>query len=98
MFYALQKSSVNNFLALCVSILQLIYVMTVRFDNSEKSLLGLSMAYMIISNLPLCIAGVIVFSKDLKKCRPGLKFVDKKHIKRVLGIGSVFLFARFYIC
>lgn len=90
MFYALQKSSVNNFLALCVSVLQLIFVLTVRFDSSEKSLLGLSAAYLIISNLPLCIAGIIVFKKELKDCKPGIKFVDKEHIKRVLGIGSVF--------
>lgn len=96
MFYALQKSSVNNFLALCVSVLQLIFVTTVRFESSEKSLLGLSVAYLVTSNLPLCIAGIIVFSKDLKDCRPAIKFMDKEHIKRVLGIGSVFFLCQIF--
>lgn len=93
-YYALQKSSVNNFLALCVSVLQLMFVVIAKFDNSEESLLGLSIAYMFLSNFPLCVAGIIVFKKDLKECRPGIQFIEKEYIQRVLGIGSVFFFCQ----
>lgn len=89
-FYALQMSSVNNFLSLCVSCLQLLYVLTIHFDDPETALLNLSLAYMIISNLPVLIAGIIVFMTKLKDCKPNIHFADKLHIKNVLKIGGIF--------
>lgn len=89
-FFSLQKSAVNNFLALCVSVLQLLYVLCFRYSNAEDALLNLSLAYLLISNLPILIAGCIVFMTALKDCRPRMKYVDKRIIKQVMGIGSVF--------
>ena len=96
MFYALQKSSVNNFLALCVSVLQLVFVKFVRFSNPEESLLGLSVAYVVIANIPLFIAGKVVFHRELKACKPSFKFVEKEHMKRVFGVGAVFFFCQIF--
>lgn len=89
-FYSLQMSAVNNFLALCVSSLQFIYIMVVHFDNPEIALLKVSLAYMIISNLPVAIAGLFVFATKLKDCRPNYKFIDRHHISIVMKIGGVF--------
>lgn len=89
-FYSMQKSSVNNFLALCVSVLQLIYVLLFRFDSIEQSLINLSLAYMVFSNLPILIGGIVVFFKELKDCKPNIRYVNKKYINIVLSIGGVF--------
>lgn len=89
-FYALQMSSVNSFLSLCVSILQFLFVTTIRPKDAEHGLLILSAAYVVISNLPVCIAGIIIFTTKLKKCRPSVRYIDKQHVNRVMNIGLVF--------
>ena len=89
-FYALQKSAINNFLALCVSFLQLGFVLSFRFDDAEKALLVISYAFLIISNLPIILAAAFLFRKKLRNCFPRLKFVEKKSIKDVMRIGGIF--------
>lgn len=95
-FYALQKSAVNNFLSLCVSVLQLLFVLVFHFDNPEQALWSLSLAYLIISNIPVIVAGIIVFSTILKDCIPSLKFVDKESTKKVMKIGTIFFVCQIF--
>lgn len=98
-FYAIQKSAINSFLALCVSILQLGFVLVFRFSTPEEALIGLSLAYLGISNIPVIIAGVVVFLTKLKQCRPSIKAVKKENIKSVLGIGFTFFLCQIlYMC
>lgn len=61
-FYALQKSAINNFLALCVSILQMLFIIIFNFDSPETALINVSFAYIFLSNMPVVIAGIIVFN------------------------------------
>ena len=89
-FYALQKSSVNNFLSLIVSILLLVFVTSFRCSSPEQGLLALSIAYLVLANLPLVIAGIVIFSTSLKKCRPSIKLVNQTSLKQIMGIGTVF--------
>ena len=89
-FYSLQKSAVNNFLGLCISVLQLLFVLIFKFETAEESLTALSVAYLVISNLPYVVAGIIVFATTLKDCRPNVKYVDSEHGKKVLSVGGVF--------
>ena len=89
-FYAMQKSFVNNILSLCSSILQLIFILIFDFETPEKALFYLSIGYLITSNLPTIVAGIIVFSTKLRKCSPSIRFIDKSHIRGVMGVGSVF--------
>lgn len=95
-FYALQKSAVNSFLSLCVSILQLLYILMFRFKNVESALLNISFAYLIISNLPVIIAGIVVFSKDLKGCTPHPRYVGQKTIQKIMGIGMIFFLCQIF--
>ena len=90
LFYALQKSAVNNFLSFCVSILQLIFVVIFHFENIEKGLIILSIAYLFISNLPVIIAAIVVFSTQLRMCKPDLNYINKKYIKAVMRVGGIF--------
>lgn len=89
-FYAMQKSAVNGFLTLCVAVLQLLFVKIVRFENEEKAIVGLSVAYLFITNLPMLLAGVVIFTTKMRKCAPDIRFIRKDAIKSVMGIGSVF--------
>lgn len=98
-FYALQKSAINNFLALCVSILQLLYVVFFHFENVEDALINLSVIYILLSNLPVMIAGVYVFAKPLKACRPRLSAVTIDRTRDILGIGAMFFICQLlYMC
>jgi O-antigen/teichoic acid export membrane protein len=89
-FYAIQNSFVNNVLSLCSSLLQFLFVLVFDFDNPEQALLCLAWGYLITSNLPSIIAGIVVFCTKLRYCAPSIRFVDKQHIRQVMGIGSVF--------
>lgn len=93
-FYALQMSSVNHFLGFCVSILQLLFVKLIRPENPQQGLLWLSGAYAVISNLPLCIAGALVFRTKLKTCIPSVSYIDRQHIRSVMGTGTIFFFCQ----
>lgn len=93
-FYSLQMSAVNNFLSLCVSVLQFIYVVSVHFDDPEIALVNVSLTYMILSNLPVAIAGIIVFFTKLNDCRPNVRFIDRQHINMVMKIGGIFFFCQ----
>lgn len=89
-FYSAQMSAVNSFLGLCVSIFQLIFVLFVKFDNAETGLVALSAAYLVISNLPVAVAGIIVFCTKLKDCRPGIQYIKRNYIQIVMRVGGVF--------
>lgn len=89
-FYSLQKSALNNLLNLIVHVVQLIYVLVFRFQNLEDALIYLSISYVFITNLPVVFAGLYVFVKPLKNCRPSISSVNKKRVKQIVSIGSVF--------
>lgn len=89
-FYALQKSAYNNFLSLVVHVLQLVYVLTFHFQNQEEALVNLAISYVFITNLPMIIAGIYVFIKPLKVCRPSVSFVQIQRMKQIVGIGVIF--------
>lgn len=95
-FYALQRSAINNFLALCVSVLQLLFILFFHFDNVETALINISWAYLMICNLPIIIAGIWVFFTDLKDCRPNIRSITKEATKKIMSIGLVFFFCQIF--
>ena len=98
-FYALQKSAVNNFLGLCIAILQLLYVKLFHFDDVNEAMINLAVAYVIISNLPTVIAGIWIFIKPLKNCRPRISYVTRSRVKSILSIGALFFICQIlYMC
>ena len=62
-YYALQKSAVNNFLSLCVSLLQLVFILVCPRMGSVDALRVMSIGYAVISNLPLMVATFVVFAR-----------------------------------
>lgn len=92
--YAMQLSSINNLLNLCVSILQLLFIVSFPAMEPEQALKTMSVAYLFISNVPAAVATIILFSKPLSFARPSLKFVTKAAIRQVFGLGSMFFGAQ----
>lgn len=96
--YALQKSSLNNFLVLVTSILPLLYIIFFPSTNSiETNFLRLSIVHVISINLPLITATIILFTtKILKDCAPSLKHFDTKTAKGMLRFGLSFFLAQVF--
>ena len=88
--YALQKSSVNNFLVLCSNILILIVVSIFPSHSNDVNVIVMSTVHAVAVALPLLVATIIVFSGKLKFAIPNIKCVTKKHIRGVLSLGGVF--------
>lgn len=93
--YALQLSSVVNFLVLLRSMLLVAYLfISPNIDTIEAKLEIISIVYAIIFNVPYIVALVYVFCfSKLKNCRPTLKYVSKDAVKSVLNLG-----VSFFIC
>lgn len=87
--YALQKASVNNFLALITSLLQFLFILFYKGTDVESNLILMSIVHLVAVIAPLLITTVIVFSKSLKDVRPNIKYYDKEKGKQVLFNGGL---------
>ena len=90
--FALQLSSVVNFLHLLTSIFLVGYLFVAPdYGTLEAKLRSLSIAYAIIINIPYIMTLLYVFLfTEMKHCRPQFKYVSKKAIKAVIGLGMSF--------
>ncbi len=97
-FYAHQKSAVNNFLALITSIVQVIIVIFIPSKTNNVNLINLSIIYLISIVLPLLIATVIFFLKSGKEIKPDLKYNNNEKSKEIISLGSkIFINQLFYL-
>lgn len=94
--FALQLSSLNNFLHLCVNVLLVIYLFIVKpTGDTHHDLLMISISYAVIVNLPFVIATIFIFAGEkMKGCLPNLKYVTKNACKNVLSLGILFFYAQ----
>lgn len=93
--YALQKSSVNNFLSLITSIITLICVLIIPSRNNDQNMICMAWVHVLAVILPLLVTTIILFSgKILRKCIPSLKCFSLMHTKAILALGGVFLFVQ----
>lgn len=95
--YSIQKSSINNIIALVSSVLPLISIAFIPTNlNSSDNFLILSIIHSLSINIPLVLATVIVFSTACKKFKPNINFVDKKTAIEMLFTGMKFFFAQIF--
>ena len=90
--YAMQKSSINNFLVLCTNTITLIVALVYPSGSNETNVIVMAVVHALAVALPLLIASIAVFSGKLKYAVPSIKHVTKEHTKRVLSLGGVFFF------
>lgn len=93
--YALQKSSVNNFLSLCTSVITVIAVSVIPSQSNDKNIITMAAVNVLAVLAPLIAATAAVFcGKTLRRCIPSIKQFSLKHSKDVLKLGGVFLFVQ----
>lgn len=93
--YALQKSSVNNFLVLCSSVITIILVSVMPSKSNDENIVVMAIVNISATIVPLIIATVAVFfGKTFKSCIPSIHQFSKKHAKDVLMLGGMFLFVQ----
>lgn len=88
--YAIQKSSINNFLMLCTNVLILLYVKFAPSYSNDENIVAMAIVHTLAVLLPLFIATICVFAGKLRPAIPNLKYVTIHHIKKVLSLGGVF--------
>ena len=71
--YALQKSSIVNFLSLISNVGILFFVMGYAGKDVSNNLIMLSIVHVLAVNIPLLFTTLIIFLKPLRKCSPCLK-------------------------
>lgn len=94
--YALQLSSVNNFLQMSTNVLMvaILFILPKNVDIAIK-FTTLSIVYAIIVNLPNTIATIIIHKYTiLKKCSPSFCYITIKATKAVVGLGFLFFIAQ----
>lgn len=92
--YAMQKSALINFLSLLTSIINLTYVSFSSKSDVSTNLVSLAIVYVLAVNIPLLMVTIIVFFKDLKGCKPALKFFEVKYAKEIMKLGGKFFWVQ----
>ena len=90
-FFAIQKSSINNFIGLCSTLFLFLYVYFSNVGDISSNFIKLSIANTILSNLPLLIGTIYIFAKPFKGMFPSLRYFKMKTAKEILKIGTVLL-------
>ncbi|MBP1573094.1 MAG: MATE family efflux transporter [Oscillospiraceae bacterium] len=88
--YAMQKSSINNFLVLCTNTIILVVALVFPSGSNETNVIVMAVVHAVAVALPLLIASIVVFGGRLRFAIPNIKFVTKQHIKQVLSLGGMF--------
>lgn len=90
--YALQKSSVNNFLVLCTNVMILVVAVVFPSGTNNRNIIVMAIVHAVAVALPLLVATVWVFAKKLRYAIPRIKYFSKEHGKKVLSLGGIFFF------
>lgn len=90
--YALQKSSVNNFLVLCTNVMILVVAVVFPSGANDRNIIVMAIVHAVAVALPLLVATVSVFAKKLRYAIPRIKYFSKEHGKKVLSLGGIFFF------
>lgn len=90
--YAIQKSSVNNLLQFCVTVITLLLVLFLPSRSNDENMVAMSLVHCVACLAPSLITTLIVFAnKKMRRCAPSVSAFSIKHAKAVLSLGGVFL-------
>lgn len=88
--YALQKSHIPSFLTLISTIIILITISLIGPNTMEINIIKLAYINVIATNLPLLIATIIIFRRNLKSAFPKFKYYSNMYAKEILTLGGLF--------
>lgn len=93
--YALQKSAINNWLGLIVSIIQVSALYILPSSTNDKNIVVMAIVNIGATLLPMIVATIVLFAmKKYRVLAPSFKYFKFKYAKDVLSIGGIFLFAQ----
>lgn len=92
--YALQKSSVNNFLVLCTNVMILLIAQFYPSGTNEQNIIVMAIVHALAVVIPLLVASFWAFWKKIPYALPRIKYVSKKYTRSVLSLGGVFFFVQ----
>lgn len=85
--YALQKSAVVNFLALCTNLIVFGCIMVTPSRSLGENLKTMSIINCVAANLPYVVCSLVIFTKELKYAIPSISAFRKKYVRSILNIG-----------
>ena len=88
--YAMQKSSINNFLVLCTNVIILLFTLLYPSGNNDKNFIIMAVVHALAVAVPLLTATIFVFCGKLRFAFPRLKYVVLSNVKQVLSLGGKF--------
>jgi O-antigen/teichoic acid export membrane protein len=88
---AIHKSAIPNLLVLISNSALLIFMLIMPVKSIENNFLSLSIVYIVVTNVPLIVASVIVFSGEMSECAPSFKSFNFAAAKSVIKLGVMFL-------
>lgn len=91
MYEALQKQFIANIFPLVTNLLLFIFVNYVVIEGNDEKLIALAIVYLVVSNVPYLIGGLVLFLTSFKGCRIKPSYYDKKLTKDVVSLGTKFL-------
>ena len=90
--YALNKSAINNFLALITASSQVLFLVFYKGNSINSNLIILSIVHLLCVVVPLLFVTIYIFIKDLKGLSPKIKYYNKDKAKIVLvNGGAIFI-------
>ena len=92
--YALQKSSINNFLVLITNIIILVFAAVFPSRSNGENVIIMAIVHAIAVALPLLTATFFVFCGKLRYAVVRIKYFTLEHTKKVLSLGGVFFFVQ----
>lgn len=92
--YAMQKSSITNFLLVCTNGLLLLAALLLPSADNETNIIVMAVAYAVAVALPLLVASFCVFGRSLRYALPRFRLVTREHTKKVLSLGGAFFFVQ----
>jgi len=92
--YAMQKSALINFLSLLSNVLILLFVSNAKPNDISTNLVTLALVNLLAVNLPLLLTTFIVFGKELRECKPDVRFFEIVYAKKVLKLGGIFFWVQ----
>ena len=90
-FYALQKSSLNNIIGFISTLMLFLFVSFSKVGDLSSNFIKLSIANTILSNLPLLFGTIYIFLIPFKGMWPSFRYFNKKEAKDILKIGLILL-------
>jgi O-antigen/teichoic acid export membrane protein len=88
--YALQKSALNNLMALITSATLFLFVLLAPSLDTETNIKTLSVVYILCVNVPLFVVTIIIFKTRLKDSYPSFRYINKRVAIGILQLGGIF--------